>query len=78
MVSMNESLAECTVCESIIKKNQIDGKCGDCGRRVCVNCKRVCDRCQMIFCMFDIDVKIVMRQQQPYTHALCQLCQQIW
>lgn len=71
-------LWECRICKSVITRDQINGECQKCVRKTCVNCKRTCDRCQKIFCMFDIEVKLVMRQQQPHIHKLCGNCREVW
>lgn len=74
---MNE-LWQCKICRSIVPRNQIDGLCEVCRNNVCANCRRICDRCQKIFCMFHVESKIVMRQQKPFIHKLCKTCSEVW
>jgi len=71
-------LWECDVCGSIVLKSQIDGKCYECGRRTCVNCKRVCERCRRIFCMDHVEVREVWRQGRLERHLLCKICGMVW
>ena len=74
---MND-LWQCSVCKSIITRDQINGQCKTCKNPTCNHCKRVCDRCHEIACMFHIESKVVMRQQQPYVHELCAVCKEVW
>lgn len=74
---MNE-LWQCNICKSLIPRDQIDGQCRICKEKTCNHCKRVCDKCQQIVCMLHLESKIVMRQQQPYVHKLCQFCGRVW
>lgn len=73
-----DDLWQCKVCASLVTRDRIDGRCNTCGQMTCSNCKRVCDGCTKIFCMKDITVKTVMRQQQPHLHKLCCICREMW
>lgn len=71
-------LVVCKVCGTLALSHQIDGKCHTCGKPTCENCKRVCDRCTKIFCITHIETKVVMRQQKPFLHRLCDICSKVW
>ena len=71
-------LWQCRICRSVVPRDQINGRCKTCGKNTCNHCKRVCDRCHEIVCMFHIESKVVMRQQQPYVHELCAVCREVW
>lgn len=73
-----DDLWECKVCDSLVRRDQIDGRCNTCGKLTCINCKRVCDGCTRTFCMNDIAVKTVMRQQKAFLHKLCEGCSTKW
>ena len=74
---MNE-LRQCRICKSLVRTEQINGFCKTCNKNTCVNCKRACDRCQEVCCMFHIESKIIMRQQKPFIHKLCRTCSEVW
>ena len=71
-------LVSCRVCGSMVMTSQIDGRCHTCGKLTCQNCYRICEGCTRIFCMNHIETKIVMRQQKPFLHRLCQGCSKVW
>lgn len=73
-----DDLWQCKVCDSLVTRDQIDGRCNTCGQLTCSNCKRVCDGCTRIFCMNHVAVKTVMRQQKPFLHTLCGGCAKWW
>jgi hypothetical protein len=74
----DESLWECEVCSSIVRRNNIDGICYTCKRRTCINCMRVCERCKKIFCMDHVEVKEVWRQGKMNRVLLCDICSGVW
>lgn len=73
-----QELWQCRICNSVVTNDQLDGQCRVCGNITCNHCKRTCDRCQQIVCMFHVEARIVMRQQQPYVHKLCTYCREVW
>jgi len=75
---MRKELWECEICRSVIFREQINGVCQICGRRTCPNCRRVCERCQRVFCMYDIEKVEVWRQGQMQRLMLCKSCRIGW
>jgi hypothetical protein len=71
-------LISCRVCGTLALPHQIDGRCHACGKLTCQNCYRICEGCTRIFCMNHIETKIVMRQQRPFLHKLCERCARLW
>lgn len=71
-------LVRCLTCISLINRGETDGKCRTCDAVTCIHCKRVCERCDEIFCMFHVETKVVMRQQKPFLHKLCKICREVW
>jgi len=78
MVVLDGKLWECETCGSIVRRDQIEGVCGICGKRTCVYCHRVCERCKKIFCMNHVQSKEVWRQGAMSRVALCENCNKVW
>jgi hypothetical protein len=72
MISIESNLRECETCKSIVRRDQINGVCKLCGRRTCIDCKRVCDRCGQIFCTYHVKTKELWSQGTLSRIALCE------
>lgn len=77
MVNISK-LWECETCKSIISREKINGVCCDCGKRTCIHCKRVCERCQRIFCMYHVETREVWRNDKMTRIMLCDRCNKVW
>jgi hypothetical protein len=78
MVVLNTELWECVTCKSIIRRDQVEGICWLCGKRTCVYCHRVCERCKRIFCMNHVETKEIWRQGVMSRIMLCDNCNKVW
>jgi len=78
MINIEPNLWECETCKSIVRRDQINGVCETCGRRTCIQCQRVCDKCKRIFCIYHVEAREVWRQGTLDRIALCERCSNLW
>jgi hypothetical protein len=75
MLKIHDELWECEVCKSIVRRDQLEGKCNICGRRTCVYCYRICEKCQKVFCFNHVRRVEVWRQGVLTRMLLCKNCE---
>lgn len=71
-------LLRCQSCSATLERGNITGYCPTCKKQHCKHCVRMCEGCLKNFCMFDIVVREVWRNQAPKIMKLCGICEQVW
>ncbi len=77
IMKIHNELWQCETCSSIVRRDQIEGKCNTCGKRTCVYCYRVCERCQKVFCFNHVRRVETWMQGNMSRMLLCENCEKV-
>ena len=78
MIKTDEAFVACELCGSVVRRDEIRGKCRVCGRKTCVVCSRTCDECLMTVCQSCIKSREVWINGNLYLRKMCDFCVSVY